>query len=143
MNKVLIVAVFVVILVVAIWFYTMTPPVGAAPLTGTSPAIPNLPNWNSGVTTWSDASQKCQAAGKKLCSSKDVCPNGVGGAVAGSSGVDPATDQWSPVSDKTNEWIQIGNQSHPRCTLHGPKFGEPVWGNNPAPASFKNKFACC
>jgi hypothetical protein len=40
----------------------------------------------------------------------------------------PNKDQWIPVRDKRNEWIQIGNGMHPFGTLHVPNFGYPPWG---------------
>jgi hypothetical protein len=41
----------------------------------------------------------------------------------------PNDDQWIPVKDRTNEWIQIGNKCHSFCTLHCEKYGPPTWGS--------------
>jgi len=41
----------------------------------------------------------------------------------------PNQDQWIPVKDQVNEWIQVGNLYCPFGMRHIPSFGSPVWSN--------------
>lgn len=42
----------------------------------------------------------------------------------------PDTDQWIPVKDHMNEWIQIGNKVHEFGISHTKRHGPPHWGGN-------------
>ncbi|CAB9518221.1 Similarities with uniprot P08640 Saccharomyces cerevisiae YIR019c STA1 [Seminavis robusta] len=84
------------------------------------------PRETGAINSYDQAQQFCEMKGGTLASSSDICPSG------SSSwpyfGIQDG-DQWTPVSDYRNGWIQVG--SHPvvsTCSLHRETYGDPDWG---------------
>ena len=56
--------------------------------------------------TYQQATSNCRSDGKELCSAKTICKDGTkpyGGLIPG--------DNWVPVADSSNEWLQVGKQN--------------------------------
>ncbi|CAB9506250.1 Similarities with uniprot P08640 Saccharomyces cerevisiae YIR019c STA1 (Partial), partial [Seminavis robusta] len=84
------------------------------------------PRETGAINSYDQAQKFCEMKGGTLASSSDICPSG------SSSwpyfGIQDG-DQWTPVSDYHNGWIQVG--SHPvvsTCSLHRDTYGDPDWG---------------
>uniref|UniRef100_A0A0G4GIV5 DUF7495 domain-containing protein n=1 Tax=Chromera velia CCMP2878 TaxID=1169474 RepID=A0A0G4GIV5_9ALVE len=96
---------------------------------------------------WAGAASFCQSKGASLCSINDVCPGGAPTSLQPypSNPFVSGEDQWAPVSDAVNEWIQIGvgGPYHPTCRLHIPHFGPPAWGVDGVPQAHSAFVLCC
>ncbi|XP_028412026.1 uncharacterized protein LOC114534753 [Dendronephthya gigantea] len=88
--------------------------------------------------SYQQAQTKCRNKGKNLCSSKDLCSDGktpYGGPIAG--------DNWVPVSDSFNEWLQLGKSPHPPCRLHSSIGVKPAWGLKTGAPGVTGILPCC
>jgi hypothetical protein len=59
----------------------------------------------SNTVSYQQAVVNCEDDGKQLCTSKEICEDGK----TPNSGPVPG-DQWVPVNDSFNEWLQIGTR---------------------------------
>lgn len=85
--------------------------------------------------TYSEARAHCQAdpAGR-LCTQEEVCPHGPKKQPAnGYSG----QNSFVPVSDTSNQWVQIGNQDTVCTAQH-----QPEWGEKPDAHSMRHSVCC-
>ncbi|XP_039254750.2 uncharacterized protein LOC120331691 [Styela clava] len=73
--------------------------------------------------TWRSANDTCAINGKTLCKSKDICSLGSRPFYGVMQG-----DQWAPVLDEYNDWIQIGRGNVETCGRHNRIHGPPQWG---------------
>ncbi|CAB9509704.1 Cupin superfamily protein [Seminavis robusta] len=94
-------------------------------------------NKNVTVSTYDLAQAFCKAKGGSLASSIDVCPSGAHSLPY--FGI-PVGDQWTPVSDRHNEWIQVGTQPDglPTCGT----YSNPGWGLTGSWAPAANYLVC-
>lgn len=84
--------------------------------------------------SWNDAVNYCESQGQRLCNYSDYCPRG---AMESPVYRIPRGDQWAPVADSMNQWVQLSDPSR-LCQLHtnvckGPNEfcgadGKPLWG---------------
>lgn len=101
--------------------------------------IKNLYQWvNNGYEfkpfSWSEAKDYCLNQGQRLCNYRDYCPEGPMESPIYKA---PKGDQWAPVADSINQWVQISDPAR-MCQLHttlceGPNQycgadGKPLWG---------------
>ena len=88
-----------------------------------------LSGWDG--QTYSEAVAFCQLKGAfyVLCPYEVICPSGPHSLPYGGI-VDEPGDSWAPVSDSTNDWVQIGSEastclSYTNVKLHPPKVSCP------------------
>ena len=89
------------------------------------------PTWYNRMTGWegityNDAQQFCSTRNRVLCSYEIYCNDGPNGIPYG--GIRPRGEQWAPVSNGQNQYVQVGDQfTCKRYTdLHDKK--KPEWG---------------
>lgn len=63
----------------------------------------NAPAWSG--TTWGEGVDFCTGLTMELCPYSVICPDG--GAMPPLGGT-KGGDKWSPMSDATNRWVQVG-----------------------------------
>jgi hypothetical protein len=101
------------------------------------------------TTTYAGAVSICAGRGKKLCTRAQYCPYGSAGWELPWGGSRGASDQWAPVSEPVNDWVQVGASFWPTCQLHselqGQIYGMPGgWASDGATAhGFRNYIMCC
>ncbi|CAB9504894.1 TECPR [Seminavis robusta] len=86
---------------------------------------------------WSTAQNFCNAHGGTLASIKDICPPDGGTNSKPVTGIQStADDQWAPISERENQWVNVGSGGHPTCYKHGGNVPEILgqgrhqgWGN--------------
>ncbi|XP_077970626.1 uncharacterized protein LOC120328336 isoform X2 [Styela clava] len=115
-------------------FETVAPPQGLI--------IKNIDKKERAKLTWKYAKNICRNEAKYLCTLKDIC--GLGRPFYGVE----KGDQWTPVIEEYNEWVQIGQEKGQTCQRHNTLNGPPEWGtlegncgNNAC--SFKKVVYCC
>jgi len=88
----------------------------------------------------------CAAQSMKLCSRSQYCPVSHTGGDAVHGG-NMGGDQWAPVSDSVNDWVQVGGETWPTCILHseadGGSHGKPAWGVLTNPIPQRGFVQCC
>ncbi|MCX6104228.1 MAG: hypothetical protein NTY08_00125, partial [Proteobacteria bacterium] len=99
------------------------------------------------TTTYAVAVATCTGRGKKLCTRAQYCPYGNAGWELPWGGSRGASDQWAPVSEPVNDWVQVGVSTWPTCQLHsevaGQIYGLPGWGTSAASNAFRTSIMCC
>ena len=89
-----------------------------------------IKNYDDGVTF-------CKEKGMALGNLKDVCPDGKENQTP--FGGQHPSNQYVPVSDSHNEWVQIGNFKT-LCKMHSVEFNaKPNWGTDQNKVSSKRK----
>eukprot|EP00798_Chlamydomonas_sp_ICE-L_P009474 gene9474-32464_t len=102
------------------------------------------PSWgtNSEYNTWKakNAQAQCSSVSMQLCRVDEICSNGVPRSLFSTTG-----DQWMPVLDGVNEWVEINrNDNDRKCKLHSTLYGKPSWGTNSEYNTWKAKnVGCC
>ena len=114
--------------------------------TSADPATPiwyDIPN----TTNYAGAMAFCNARGRRLCNRAEYCPNGFTGGQAVYGGGKKDGDQWAPVNDTVNNWVNVGDATWPSCQLHteiaGGSAGIPSWSSSTSAASHRNHVLCC
>lgn len=114
--------------------------------TSADPATPiwyDVPN----TTNYAGAMAFCNARGRRLCNRAEYCPNGFTGGEAVYAGGKKDGDQWAPVNDKVNNWLEVGDTNWPSCQLHteinGAAYDVPSWSSASSAYSFRNHVLCC
>ena len=96
---------------------------------------------NTAANTWDEMNQVCESKGKRLCSSKELCPsnqpisnmNTFGGA-----------DNWMAVNDKQNEWLTYNTAEGRLCKTHTQVAGGvPGWGTTKNAGGWFRAAKCC
>jgi hypothetical protein len=96
---------------------------------------------NTAANTWDEMNQVCESKGKRLCSSKELCPsnqpitnlNTFGGA-----------DNWTAVNDKQNEWLTYATFDNRLCKTHTQVAGGvPGWGTTKNAGGWFRAAKCC
>ena len=123
-------------------FICMTPPRSAS--TTTSLRSPVIKAANCHVT-WAQAQDMCTADGySRLCRRDELCAGGRHGSIA--VGIKWPSDNWTPVADATNEWVQTGTSYWPLCDKHseiaGGVHGHPAWGTSTHCHAFRTQVCC-
>ena len=78
--------------------------------------------------------------GYGLCPFAAVCPNGVGADPI--RGVQKGGPSWNPVSDRVDEWVQLGADG--KCTLYSQNnIGPPEWGTKGGNEDATRNMVCC
>jgi hypothetical protein len=97
--------------------------------------------------THAAAGHYCRAQGMELCTYSAYCPMGPGRPPVGGR---KTGDRWSPVSDRPNQWVQVGTwggNSVNTCMGHheivGGKYGDPAWGTDQSRHAFMEYVLCC
>ena len=105
----------------------------------------NAATWQG--TTWGSGITFCDNQGMELCPYAIYCPDGgasspVGGTKGG--------DMWAPVSDRSNQWVQVGvwgGDATTTCLGHheiaGGIHGDPAWGQDGSRHGFMKHILCC
>ncbi|XP_039263608.2 uncharacterized protein LOC120339527 [Styela clava] len=92
--------------------------------------------------TWESGKSFCHVLGKRLCSSQELCVDKNGGKQLVVD-VIPG-DNWVPIIDKNNEWLEAGDYLKRSCLLHQRDFGSaPSWGISAAAHAHKGFVFCC
>ncbi|CAK8673613.1 unnamed protein product [Clavelina lepadiformis] len=78
--------------------------------------------------TYDTARQHCIDRGRDLCSKSDICVNDEPILIGIQNG-----DQWTPVRDGYNDWVEVGNDNFPNrrgrvCYRHNEHYSAPPWG---------------
>ena len=65
----------------------------------------------AGTTTWNQAKAKCANLGGQICSLSEICPRGslYEGPLGTAEGGKRSSNQWVPVRNAYNAWVDIGN----------------------------------
>eukprot|EP01047_Picozoa_sp_COSAG01_P002039 COSAG01_NODE_51_length_31472_cov_106.607083_3_plen_4163_part_00 len=94
--------------------------------------------------TWNDATAYCSQRNQELCPYAAYCPNGGGTLPIGGRKHGVA---WSPVSDRLNQWVQVGSwgsSADNTCRGHHEVVGSnPTWGVTAGPHSGVGYLLCC
>lgn len=95
----------------------------------------------SSTMTWSSGKTFCQSRKKRMCYSRELCqPNGNGQAFR----YDVLNgDNWVPVLDQENEWLEAGSSDGRTCFVHSEHYGKPTWGTSQKAAQYKGYVYCC
>ena len=103
------------------------------------------PAWTG--TTWGAGVDFCNAQNMELCPYEIYCPDGPANPPLG--GTKPG-DMWSPMSDGTNRWVQVGvwaGNAGNTCLGHheiaGGVHGDPAWGMDGSRHGFMTYILCC
>ncbi|XP_028403045.1 uncharacterized protein LOC114525810 [Dendronephthya gigantea] len=99
--------------------------------------IVNLPDTYSYTT----AVENCKKKGLKLCSQKEICPDGSNLIYGSQDGY----SKWAPISDQDNGWLQMCSAHRADvCESHFEEYQyNPTWGLSPEPGSWKGHVFCC
>ncbi|XP_076821768.1 uncharacterized protein LOC143468437 isoform X4 [Clavelina lepadiformis] len=78
--------------------------------------------------TYDTARQYCINNGRDLCLKSDICVNNEPIIIGIQNG-----DQWTPVRDGYNDWVEVGNDNFPNkkgrvCYRHNEHYSAPPWG---------------
>eukprot|EP01043_Picozoa_sp_COSAG02_P057026 COSAG02_NODE_6857_length_3324_cov_17.657674_2_plen_808_part_01 len=99
------------------------------------------------IVTWGKGVDYCFLQGMELCRYASYCPDGSGQPPVGGTKIG---DEWAPVSDQPNRWVQVGSwggdESHTCVThdeLQGGVHGDPGWGIDPVGHGFMGWVQCC
>jgi hypothetical protein len=96
---------------------------------------------NTTANTWNEMSQVCESKGKRLCSSKDLCPSNQPIADINIFG---GKDNWMAVDDKPNEWLTYNTAGGRLCKTHTQVAGGvPGWGDSKGAANYYRAAKCC
>jgi hypothetical protein len=121
----------------------------------TSPngGVPTEPTWYdlntepTPISTWGKGADYCFIQGMELCRYGSYCPDGGGNPPVGGT---KEGDEWAPMSDQPNRWVQVGSwggdESHTCIThdeLQDGAHGDPGWGENPVSHGFMGWVLCC
>ncbi|CAB9515004.1 Cupin superfamily protein [Seminavis robusta] len=94
----------------------------------------------SALTTYDQATNFCNSKGESLASIADVCPFGTYSLPY--FGIESG-DQWTPVSDYNNAWVQVGVHSDGVCRSHREIAGaDPAWGLDGSHSEAANYIVC-
>lgn len=118
-----------------------------------APAIPTAATWfdlntePTPIATWGKGVDWCFLQGLELCKYDSYCPNGDGAPPTDGT---KAGDEWAPIADQPNRWVQVGtwsgDVSH-TCMTHdevaGGIHGDPGWGVDPVSHGFMGWLMCC
>ena len=116
-------------------------------------AVPTVPTWYdlnttpTPIATWGKGVDFCFLQDMELCTFNSYCPSGGGAAPADGT---KAGDEWAPIADQPNRWVQVGtwggDASH-TCVTHdemqGGAHGDPGWGVDPVSHGFMGWVMCC
>ena len=110
------------------------------------PSLPQVP-WdvinmpNTATNTWDEMNQICENKGKRLCSSKELCPSNQPIAEQNIFG---GADNWMAVSDKPNEWLTYNTAYGRLCKVHTQVTGAvPGWSTTKGANAFFRTAKCC
>jgi Ca2+-binding EF-hand superfamily protein len=102
---------------------------------------------DSASVTWNDATAYCSQRNQELCPFAAYCPNGGGTLPIGGRKYGVA---WSPVSDRPNQWVQVGSwgsSADNTCRGHHEvadgTLGDPAWGVTAGQHSGVGYLLCC
>jgi putative hemolysin len=91
------------------------------------------------ITNWVDARSFCIRKGGRLASQNEWCSQNytvLGGTRQG--------DQWTPINDYVNGWLQIGTGMHMPCRTHVQLgFGYPTWGVDATTQLYESNYILC
>lgn len=83
----------------------------------------------------------CADKGKRLCSSKELCPSN---QPITNMNIYGGTDNWMAVNDKQNEWVTYATFDNRLCKTHTQVAGGvPAWGNTKNGAGWYRAAKCC
>ena len=94
------------------------------------------PTETESIGSYAKAVEFCTGKGHTLASIADACQGGK------PTFGQPDGDQWMPVSDSNNEWIQVGT-AHTLCQSHNQRFGPPDWGVSEDKMPFEANYVLC
>ena len=84
--------------------------------------------------TYDKAVKFCKQHGVGVCWRDQYCTGGKGGQLLSGAGSMSSGDNWAPVADNYNSWIQTGDGGqwgHDQCWTHTELgFGRPKWGTS-------------
>ncbi|CAK8695481.1 unnamed protein product [Clavelina lepadiformis] len=90
--------------------------------------------------SYDSASKFCGARNMRLCSKKEIIPFGNTPIITGATG----KDHWSPISDRYNDWLQVGGIQNRLGRSHIDLYGAPYWGLIAhSRTSLKDHLYCC
>ena len=107
-------------------------------------ASPSLDWYNDGSRkTYTDMISACKSRGARLCTFKELCPNGKGQAPYG--GQKRARDMWAPIarSDGRADWVQVGRRVGGTCVSHLTTYGHAPWGDSRTYRYWRGDYSCC
>lgn len=105
------------------------------------------PDETSGITTWEQAKSFCEGKGKELGSFSDYCPRSGGPPPVNlpePSFTPKAGDEWAPMRNHPNAWVQVGSSGHATCARHREEIGsDPDWGISTDKKPFEANYVMC
>ena len=98
-------------------------------------------NPNTVTNTWNEMNQMCADKGKRLCSSKEMCPSN---QPITNMNIFGGADNWMAVSDKQNQWLTYATFENRLCKVHDQVVPYlPAWGNTKEANGFFRAAKCC
>ena len=98
---------------------------------------------NQPTKTYQDMKKMCEAKGKTLCRSSDICNKNRQVSMAGLTTAF-SNDNWIAVGDKDNEWLTLNQGGGRYCKTHTEVAGSvPSWGTSAAPGGWERLAKCC
>lgn len=92
--------------------------------------------------TWLSGKTFCHSRGKRLCSAAELCKPS-GSSQEFRFDVIPG-DNWVPISDSYNDWLEVGYYHGQTCWLHSKDRGnKPGWGTTHEHQAYKGYVYCC
>ena len=108
-----------------------------------------LPDGTWNVNNWNDAVSFCQSKNQTLASWSDWCGTDFSLADLGEWGMINNKDEWAPIEDYPNGYIQVGDTSgysydHPQCRSHRDGgHGDPAWGLDNEKEEYEASYILC
>ena len=98
--------------------------------------VPNIKTF-----TWAQFKGQCEAKGKRLCNSNEMCPSGQPLSNFDTFG---GADNWMAVGDRDNEWITYNRAEGRLCKTHTQVAGStPGWGSSNGGGGWYRGVKCC
>ncbi|NDB59618.1 hypothetical protein EB001_14395 [bacterium] len=96
---------------------------------------------NTASNTWDEMNQVCESKGKRLCSSKELCPSN---QPITNMNIFAGKDNWMAVNDKQNQWLTYATFDNRLCKVHDQVVPFlPEWGNTKDAVGFYKVAKCC
>ena len=96
------------------------------------------PEATKAIKNWKEASNFCKSKGYELASLKDYCSESSLPNFHKMKG-----DQWAPIGDYNNGWVQVGTSVHKVCIQHKDLGSNPSWGLDETKQSYEANYILC